>query len=245
MTNVRIFKFASALLISCIFTWPVIVSSQEDIKPNPTRPSASDNAYLTHQGYTELEFGLASRAKSWNLPLLLKLGFHENFELGLSMSGLIEHTSEEYSLGDPGLQLKAQLFNQAWGAVAAVGRIEHINNTKPRYTVYGVASLPLQIAHLDGTFGGVFTDQGTNGYAHSFTYAVFLSPNLKAPVTAYLEIFGEKAESSNPVSFDCGIFYPISKKIVLDLSITIGLNDDAEDWVIQVGFTTLLFKLLR
>ena len=219
--------------------------SQEDIRPNPTRPSASDNAYLTHLGYTELEFGFLSQTNFQSLPLLFKFTFHKNFELGLTMSGLIDRINGEYDFGNPGLQLKTQLIDQSWGAVAAAGRIEYIESAKPTYTVYGVASLLFEKISLDGTLGGVFSDQGSGDYSDVFTYAFALNSNFESPLGGFLEIFGVNSDFSNPVYFDCGISYGISKNVILDLSITFGLNDESEDWVVQVGFTTLLYKLLK
>jgi hypothetical protein len=231
--------------MSCYVLLPNLGFTQEEVKPNPTRPSATDNAYLTHLGYTELEFGLALQRNFWNLPLLLKFSFHENFELGFIMSGLIDHSDEDYDFGAPGFQIKTQLLNQDWGAVAAVGRIEFINNTKPKYTLYGVTSLLFPIGQMDGTFAGVFTDQGDGGYSNALTYAVALSPNLSAPVGLYVEIYGEASELSNPVSFDFGVNHAISRKIIIDLAVSFGLNDDAENWVVQVGFTSLLFRAFK
>jgi len=243
LNNFRIFGFWGAFLIACIFLWPGVGFSQEDIKPNATRPSVADNAYLTHLGYTELEFGFTYLQNFWSLPLLLKFSFHQNFELGFTMSGLIDHTEEDTNFGISGLQLKTQFLDRDWGALAGVARIESIEKTKPVVTVYGVTSLLLKIGQLDGTFGGVFSEQGDSGYSESFVYAVALSPSLNSPIGTYLEIFGVSSAFSNPFYFDCGISYPLSKRIIIDAAITFGLNGDADSWIFQIGFTSLLLKV--
>lgn len=74
-----------------------------------------------------------------------------------SKSNLAE---KKYDFGSSGLQLKTQLSNQDWGAVAAAGRIERIINAKPRYTLLGVTMLLFPIGQSDSTFGVVFSYQG-------------------------------------------------------------------------------------
>ena len=66
---------------------------------NPTRPSASDNAYLTARGYTEIEFGLAYDRDAWALPTLLKWTLHPRIELGFITPGLIQSDDSEIAFG--------------------------------------------------------------------------------------------------------------------------------------------------
>ena len=217
----------------------------QDVSPNPTRPSAADNAYLTQPGYTEIEFGLSSQTNFWNLPTLLKFSFHKNVELGFLMSGLINHFDSENEIGDPGLQLKTKLTEQDWGAFAFAGRIERVKNFKPKYNIYAVGSFPLNKISIDGTFGASFFDRGNGDYSNSIQYAVSFNSNFEGPVGGFVEVFGENSDFANPLFVDGGLSYAISSKVVLDCSVALGLNDDAEDWIFQVGFTSVLFKVLK
>ena len=70
-----------------IFSSSVIFS--QEVFSNATRPSASDNGYLTEYGYTELEIGWTAEENYWSVPALLKFTALPNFELGFLMSGIV------------------------------------------------------------------------------------------------------------------------------------------------------------
>jgi hypothetical protein len=217
----------------------------QDVSPNPTRPSAADNAYLTQPGYTELEFGLSSQTNFWNLPTLLKFSFHENVEVGFLMSGLLNHFDSENEIGAPGLQLKTKLTDQSWRAFAVAGRIERVKNLRPKYNIYTIGSFLIDKISIDGTLGASFFDQGNGDYSNSVQYAVSFNSNFEGQIGGFFEVFGENSDYSNPLFVDGGLSYTISKKAVLDCSIALGLNDDADDWIFQVGFTSVLYKVLK
>lgn len=231
-------------LISIVI-FPITVVAQEDVSPNPTRPSAADNAYITQLGYSELEFGLLSQDNFWNVPALLKFAFHKNIELGFLMSGLLNHSESENELGDPGLQIKAKLMDKSWGAFAVAGRVDRVKNLKPKYTFYAVGSFPFNKISIDGTVGTSYFDHGNGNYSNSFQYAVSCNSNFGSPIGGFLEVFGEDTDYAAPFYIDGGLSYQLSSKAVLDCSVTFGLNDDAEDWIIQVGFTKVLTKILK
>ena len=234
-------KYCFLLLI--LFMLPTDSRTQQMIKTNPTRPSASDNAYLSAYGHTELEFGWYTSDDSRNFPALLKFTFHRNFELGASMSGLVNYMDSDVELGTPGLQLKSQLIKKQRTALAAVGRVEFHSDDRPRYNLYSVVSTQTDFMNMDATLGKIFFDRGDGSYKGSVHYAVALSPNLKGRLAGFLEIFGEHSSFSKPVSFDFGISYVYSPKVVLDFSFTFGLNEDAPDFILQLGFTSILFKV--
>jgi len=240
-----IFKQTLFLTFISFLIFPSVVSSQEKVSPNPTRPSAADNAYLTQLGYTELEFGMLAQDNFWNLPALLKFTFHKNIELGFLMSGIINSFDSRNDIGDPGLQIKAKLIDQSWGAFGLAGRIERAKNFKPKYTIYAVGSFLFDKISIDGTLGTAFFEQRNRDCSSSFQYAVSFNSNLNSPIGGFVEVFGEDSEYSNPFYIDGGFSYQISSKAVLDCSVTFGLNDDAEDWIVQVGFTKVLVKLLK
>ena len=96
------------LYFTAIILLPAILHAQDDVSVNATRPSASDNAYLTARGYTEIEIGGLIMEDFWTIPTLLKFGIHHNIELGFVLSGQVNHTElygqSETEVGDPGGQ---------------------------------------------------------------------------------------------------------------------------------------------
>ena len=235
------FKYCFVLVI--LFILPTDGKAQQIIKANPTRPSVADNAYLSAYGHTELEFGWHYAKDSWNVPTLLKFTFHRKFELGISMSGLVNYMGSDVKLGNPGIQLKSQLIKTQRTALAVAGRVEFDSDDKPRYILYSVISTQTDLMNIDATIGKTFYDHGDGLYKNHVHYAVALSPNLKGRIGGFVEIFGEYSLYSKPVSFDCGISYVYSPRIVLDLSVTVGLNADAPDFILQMGFTSTLFRI--
>lgn len=222
----------------------VIVSSvlYAQVAVNPTRPSAADNAFTTAKGYSEVEFGFSSVKSNWSLPLLLKLGVLSNLELGYSMNGLL-NSSNDTEIGNPGLQIKYRFLEDSNLSIAIAAKTEFVKNLDPTYTFYTAPSYVTKSFQIDGTFGAAISDDGI-GYNTSFIHAVAVSPNLDDEFGLFVEIFGEMTTSYNPIFIDGGLSYKISDSFVIDGSITFGLNDDAgKDPVLQLGFTSLLFKL--
>lgn len=213
----------------------------QNILANPTRPSASDNAFLTEYGYTEIEFGYAGQTNYSSLPLLLKFSALKTLELGFAMSGLVNSTyignKTETKVGDPSFQLKFQLLKNENIGLAVLGRSDFISGGT-KFTFYGVPSFITSFGQIDATAGITSLNNST-----SFIYALAFSPNVNLPFGFYLELFGESVENYSPLYFDAGVSYPISSDFVLDAALTRGLNDEATDWQYQIGFTKTLFRL--
>ena len=216
-------------------------SLSQNISANPTRPSASDNAFITEYGYTEIELGFSGQTNYSSVPLLLKFSALKTLEIGFAMSGLVNSTyignKTETKVGDPGFQLKFQLLKNENIGLAVLGRADFISDDT-KFTFYGVPSFITSFGQIDATAGITSLNNST-----SFIYALAFSPNVNLPFGFYLELFGENAENYSPKYFDAGISYPISKDFVLDAAIVRGLNDEATDWQYQFGFTKSLFKI--
>ncbi len=236
-------KFA----VVCFLMVAVSITAQE-VASNPTRPSATDNGFLTAPGYMELEIGWAGEENFWSMPALLKITPFLNFEFGFLMSGLVNHYDfegvSETKAGDFGMQFKFQLYSNPATAIALLGRVEFLDNDIQRYTAYTAWSLIRTLFQVDATVGGVFHSKSFDG-ANSFIYAVAAAPKLNSDAGIYIEIFGESNEAVKPIYADIGISYAVSPRFVLDAAYFWGLNDDAADWQIQIGFTATLFKILK
>ncbi|MGD9900535.1 MAG: hypothetical protein AB7T22_15525 [Calditrichaceae bacterium] len=239
----RLLRAALLVLISCMF--PLIADAQTKVTANPTRPSAADNAYLTAYGYSEIEFGWAAAEDAWTLPMLLKFSIHPAAELGFLMSGVLNYTNynnnSETETGTPGFQMKTRFMSTPSISTALVGRVEIPSDADNIYTAYAAISGQSKKLALDVTLGGIFSDQ-VDG---RFIYAAALAPKLNGPIGGFVEIFGENSNSYRPVSMDFGVSYSFSPGFVADISTAFGLNDDAQDWQFQIGFTSVLIRLFN
>lgn len=222
--------------------------SAQEFSANATRPSASDNGYLTAYGFTEIELGWAVEENYWSVPALLKFTALPNFELGFLMSGIVNHSefagSSDTEVGDFGVQLKSQIYEDPGMAIALLGRTDFLQSEMQRFTLYSAWSFQREMFQLDATVGGVFHSESFAG-SNSFIYAVSFAPKFESDAGVYVEIFGESNEVVKPLYFDAGISFAVSPRFILDAAYVTGLNDDALDWQFQVGFTTTLFRILR
>ncbi len=234
---------ALLVLIICIF--PQITNAQVKVSANPTRPSAADNAYLTAYGYSEIEFGWASTEDAWTLPMLLKFSIHPAAELGFLMSGVLNYTNfnnkSETEAGTPGFQMKTRVLSSPSVSTALVGRVEIPSDADNIYTAYAAISGQSKRLAVDVTLGCIFSDQ-VDG---RFIYAAALAPKLNGSIGGFAEIFGESSNSYRPVSMDLGVSYSFSPGLVADISAAFGLNEDAQDWQFQIGFTSVLIKMFN
>lgn len=208
---------------------------------NPTRPSASDNAFLTAPGYLEIETGWSVADNYFSFPALLKASIVKDMEFGFLMSGVIEHRSKPVSstdVGDPGLQAKYQMMNEGSTAVAVVGKVEF---TGPGTIVTGYITPTLTpfFGQIDATVGLSLLDGDA-----SFLYAAAFAPKTFLPLGVYGELFGRSGNGYSPFYFDAGVSYSLSRDFVVDAAFAVGLNDDAADWQFQVGLTKVLVKIL-
>lgn len=222
-------------------------SIAQEVAANATRPSASDNGYITEYGYTELELGWLFQEDYWSVPALLKLTPLSKIEVGLFMNGILNITklgnTPESEIGDPGVQIKGQLLNIPQMAISLVGRTEFLPNELNRYTIYSAWSFQRTMFQLDATLGGVFHSKSFPG-DQSFIYAVAFAPKFEGPAGIYVEIFGESNDAAKPLYLDAGISYAVSPSFILDTAYYAGLNADAVDWQVHLGFTSTLFKLI-
>jgi len=228
-------------LIVSLSLFPIAVTFAQLPNANPTRPSAADNGFLTAPGYLEIETGLLLSDGFYSIPTVLKASIVQNFEFGFLMSGLINHTSmgaTATDIGDPGLQAKYQFMRDSNTTAAVVARLDFADGGT-RFTAYAAPTFTPFFGQINGTFGFA-TQSGTT----SLIYAVAFSPVLPLPVSVYGEFYGESASNWSPFYFDAGVGFAPSPDCVLDAAFFIGLSDDAADWMIQVGLTKVLAKIL-
>jgi hypothetical protein len=227
------------LFLLCVFTAADVFAQLPDA--NPTRPSASDNAFMTAPGYLEVETGLLLSDGFYSIPTLLKASLVKDMEFGFLMSGLINHRSKPVTttdVGDPGFQAKYQFLRDSNTTISAVARLEFPDGGS-RFTAYLVPTLTPFVGEFDATLG-FSTWSGTT----SLIYAAAFSPVMPSPIGVYGEFYGQSASNYAPFYFDAGASYKVSNDFVLDAAFGIGLNNDAADWQFQVGLTKVLAKVL-
>lgn len=220
-------------------------SFAQEVNANATRPSAADNGYITHYGYAELELGWFTQENFWSVPALLKFTALNKVELGLIMSGIINHTElvgkSETKVGDFGIQLKGQILNVPEMAIAIVGRADFLGESTTRGTIYGAFSFPRTTFQVDVMAGANFLFE-SNASDPTLLWAIALGSNFENPLNAYIELFGEKLNNYTPLSLDFGLSYKVSPDFILDAAYFAGLNDEAVDWQFHLGFTKTLFQ---
>lgn len=208
---------------------------------NPTRPAAGDNAFLTAPGHLEVESGLTIGDGYFTVPAILKASLVTNLEFGFLMSGVIDHVSDPVSdtdVGDPGIQAKYQFTRDERTAVSAVGRLD-FTDPGTRFSAYVTPSLTPIVGRIDATFGFANLDGTT-----SLVYAAAFYPGMIDPLRIFGEIHGESAGNYSPIMLNGGLLYSLSPDFVVDAAVGFGLSDDSPDWLIQVGLTKVLVRLL-
>jgi len=236
--------YARTLFIFSLSLSPL--ARAQEVTANATRPSVSDNAFLTSWGYSEIEVGWLRTPTLWNTPSLLKFSLQERIELAFAMTGLFqEGQAGKTDLGTPGAQVKWQFFRDGSDVLAAVARIDWPSGSPPVYTLYPVLSTDVKNFHVDVTAGATFstlstaTSQGTSFYAFS------VAPNLESPFGVFAEAYGVVSSDPSVHSIDVGGSYAVTPRLIIDAAVAFGLSDSADKWTIQVGFTSTLIKMFQ
>lgn len=213
---------------------------------NPTSPSVADNAYLTSPGYFEIEIGALLQENFYSLPTLIKFAINDRVELGVPISGVAEYNQaqKKWDFGNPGFQVKSQWLQNKWFTFSSVGRVDWLENNDFLYNLYGVSSFKFKPVGIDIFGGSYLTPQSGNQFDHVFQYAVAAYPIWDCPFGFFVEVFGEKSGATIPVSLDAGVSYSLDNKTVLDTSVAVGLNNDAQNWTVQFGITRTIGKVL-
>ncbi len=239
----KFLHFVSLILLVSVL--PPRLNGQE-VSANPTRPSSSDNAFLTANGYAEIETGWSSTSTLWTLPTLLKVTIDERIELGATAYGLLQQPKGgTAAFGTPGGQIKYQVDKGPGGALATVFHVDWPSDGPPAYTFYPVLSMIGNFISLDATLGATVTQPFGGNRQSSFFYAVAASPTIHPKVGFYLELYGTLSENAPVHAIDAGISYPISSRLVVDLAVGTALTNNADDLVFQVGLTTTIARVFR
>lgn len=239
------------------------------IEVNPNRPTFANPALTTQPGLAELEWGLQRSAlredgPSFGTPTLLKLGLAKDVELRLSCPGYLhlEPAGAPTSAGWGDFNLAAQwcyLHDGLFGTDQAI-QVAHTFPTAPASQGLGngasIDTLTLLFSrdagdyHIDvnllESWIGQPADQG-GGRAAQAAGTVSITRNLNEAWSLTGELYALQATPQNAriVSNLWCVAYKVSKRLVLDGGVDVGLSHGAPRYTLFTGLTVGLGRFRK
>lgn len=237
-------------------------AADDEPAATPYRPSVAGGAYMSRPGWLDLEFG-AQRLGGNNtdrrdsLPYLLKLALSENWGVLLGGEAQIRLAPEGNSAirgaGDTVATLKYRLpwdaEDKAFGVEASVKlptANDSLGNGKTDYALKGIYSAGLNGGfHLDLNLGG--TRLGAAEAAQSRTlmaWAAAVSHPVGDAWSLVADLFGTYQRAASSTAQWLGAAsYSVSKRVVVDAGLAVGLTHATPKWTVFTGVTVLLGQL--
>ncbi len=248
-------RLKPVLMFALLIAW-LGGARAEEPSATPYRPTVSNPAALPAPGYLEVEFGALNvrggDARDRNsLPVLAKYAFSENFGLligGEPRVGLTNHDGEKITgAGDTTLQLK---FRHALDGDSALGleagvkadtAKTGIGSGKSDYLVNGIYSREIGDYALD--FNLAYTRHGVTDAGesrHGVSWAASIGRPLAGNWGIAFELSGAARRNEPAASQSlAALSYNVSKRVVLDGGVAIGLSKNAPDRALTIGMTVL------
>ena len=250
---------AAFALLLCVCA---VAHAEDSDEPTatPYRPTISNPADLPVPGWLELElgglrvFGVEDTRQD-TAPWLLKYAFDENSGLLLGGNAFDRVTAttgrSQSGIGDTLLEWKQRFpvrdgmafgFEVGIQAPTAPGTV---GIGKPAYLVNGIYSVDLGTAHLDINLGGThFTTHTPGASLWQSAWAAAWSRPITDRFGGAVEISGTAQRGAGHshqalVAVNCNL----SRRIVFDTGVALGLDHAAHDRSVFVGGTFLLDKL--
>jgi hypothetical protein len=248
--------FASLLFVCAA----VHADASDEATVTPYRPTVSNPADLSVPGWLELEVGGlrvlgTDGSRTDTAPWLLKYAFDDNsgvllggnaFDSVIAVGG-----RRESGFGDTLLEWKQRFpirngmaFGIEAGVEAPTARAD-IGIGKPAYLVNGIYSVDLGVTHLDVNLGGTRFTMSSAGASHwQSAWAVALSRAITSSLGAAVEISGSAQRgASHSHQALVAVNYNLSRRVVLDTGVALGLDRAAHDRSLFAGGTFLLGKI--
>jgi len=223
------------------------------------RPDATESSSVVAPGFIQYEVGIKTTEDSDGEKgsefgsSLLRVGLVEDWELRVGWDGYFD--SEEVSGASDGvLGFKYFIVPEAEaGLLPEVALLVH--------TSLPIGDDELTSDQMDPDFLWAFShtlndrlslgyilgvkletkakDNGKKATLASGLYSVALGYGATEQLGFYIEVFGDVAFSADesPVSLDWGMTWLFSEDTQLDLFAGLGLNDDADDWFVGLGYS--------
>ncbi len=220
-------------------------SYAQEYKAYPARTAFSDDAFPVDNKNVELELGWSLEEKHWVIPFLLKYSPVNNLEIGVSISGILDHDGHQINkteFGEPGIQFK--WLNLSKGDIygSLVSGISFPHYANPTLLLYYVVSLDYSRILINLHAGGYLVENNNNKYSEALTYAVSFIPKFKGNFGFFGELHGEKLENELILMTNAGVSYSINDTVIFDAAFDVGLNDLHNIWILSLGVTAELGK---
>ena len=252
-------KIPSALILALSL---LLRAEEPPIEVNPNRPTFANPALTTQSGVAELEWGLLRSRLSdggtdFGTPTLLKFGLEKDLELRLSSPGYLRLAPAGAALvsGPGDLSLGVQwcyLHDGLFGMDQAV-QVAHTFPTAPSAQGLGngapIDVLTLLISrdagpyHIDvnllESWIGLPPDAGDGRRATQTAGTVSITRNLNDAWSITGELYTLQATPVNAriASNLWAVAYKVSKRLVLDAGVDIGLTQGAPRYSVFTGLT--------
>jgi hypothetical protein len=259
-------KIRSALFLTLTLT---LQAEDPSIEVNPNRPTFATPAATTQFGVAELEWGLQRSAlrddgTTFGTPTLLKFGLLKDLELRLGSPGLLHLApsgdAAVTGLGDGTLGVQwCYLHDGLFGMDQAI-QLTHtfptapssrgLGNGAPIDTLTLIFSRDAGPYHLDVNLLesriGLAPDAG-GGHATQTAGTVSLTRSLNDQWSLTGELYALQATptSSRIVSNLWCMAYKVSKRLVLDAGVDLGLTHGAPRYTVFTGLTVGLGRFRK
>lgn len=243
--------------IPALFTLTTCGCLQFKVEPQPAtpqRPTLSSDTSTTAAGTFELEAGgVIDPHDSVDSPLTLKWGMAENVELFLGWS---PYQTEERpghdasGIGDTLVGLRYRFLEEEGSVPSTALQLttkiptgdENEGLSTGENDFLAAVILSKQVGQVSTTFFyqlGILgePDEGDTDVEHSIALAAGL------PLAEDWSFFAELAavevpeQDLNQIFTTTGFTYAVSKDLVLDVGVVVGLSNDADDFQVVFGFT--------
>ena len=256
-------------LTLCLLLSPSLRAEDPPIEVNPNRPTFANPALTTQPGVAELEWGLQRsmlRDDSINFgtPTLLKFGLEKDLELRLSSPGFLRLApageARVSGLGDLNLGVQwCYLHDGLFGTDQAI-QVSHTFPTAQSSQGLGNGA-PIDILtllfsrdagpyHIDvnllESWIGLTPDLG-GGRATQTAGTVSITRNLNDDWSITGELYSLQATPLNDriVSNLWAVAYKVSKRLVLDAGVDVGLTHGAPRYTVFTGLTVGLGRFRK
>jgi len=242
------FYFLTMALSSSLIAEPLVTD----------RPDATESSSVVAPGFFQLEVGVTAFEDAEgtsgveSLGTLLRVGVIQDLELRLGWGGYLD-SDEVSGVNDMALGFKYYIAPElGWRPEMAVlvhtslpvGESELSSDAyDPDFLLSFSHSLSERIslgynvgAAIETSQGG---DSGKDKTLSSALYSVALGYKVSERAGAYLEVFGSEGLSADdsPASIDGGLTWLLSDDAQLDCFAGFGLNDDADEWFVGIGYS--------
>jgi hypothetical protein len=256
-------------LALCLVLSGLLRAEEPPIEVNPNRPTFANPALTTQSGVAELEWGLQRSAfredgPSFGTPTLLKLGLEKDLELRLSCPGYLrlEPAGAPAASGWGDFNLAVQwcyLHDGLFGMDQAI-QVAHtfptassaqgLGNGASSDTLTLLFSRDAGLYHIDvnllESWIGLTPDLG-GGRATQSAGTVSITRNLNEAWSITGELYALQATPVNAriASTLWALAYKVSKRLVLDAGVDVGLTQGAPRYSVFTGLTVGLGRFRK